>query len=182
VSLTISETESNDDRRRQLVQDLVDELTTWRPREMLTSFRRLHKGAISLVHLNVLTHLDAEGPQSMGRLADALDVSIASLTGIVSRMEARGLVERVHDEHDRRVVNVCLTDAGASILVGMDDHRRVALTRLAAELTEAQLLGLLDGHRALKAARLTVFREPSGLVSVRRTDDDPPVQEDSASR
>ena len=67
-------------------------------------------------------------------------------------------------------------------MVGMDDHRRVALTRLATELTEAQLHGLLDGHRALHAARLTVFREANGLVSVRRTDDDPASQEDTASR
>src|SRR5690349_17636389 len=102
---------------------------------MLASFRRMHKGALSLVHLNVLTVLDGEGPMSMGRLADQLDVSIASLTGIVSRMEARGIVERIHDEHDRRVVNVRLTDAGHDVLEGMDEHRRAALTRLAEELT-----------------------------------------------
>jgi hypothetical protein len=91
-------------------------------------------------------------------------------------------VERVHDEHDRRVVNVQLTDAGRGVLVGMDEHRRTALTRLAGELTEDQLLGLLDGHRALRAARLTVFREPNGLVSVRGTDEPSASTEDIASR
>jgi len=176
VSLNVSETESNEgdaERRRRLVESLVGELTAWRPREFLASFRKLHKGAISLVHLNVLTLLDAEGPQSMGRLADALDVSIASLTGIITRMEQRDLVERVHDVEDRRVVNVRLTAAGADVLAGIDEHRRSGLIRLAQELTEEQLLGLLDGHRALREARLRVVRESSGLVSVRRADDDP---------
>lgn len=184
MSLNISETESNDvpdDRRQRLVSDLVAELTSWRPRELLASFRKLHRGAISLVHLNVLTLLDAEGPLSMGRLADALDVSIASLTGIVTRMEGRGLVERIHAEHDRRVVLVRLTGAGSDVLAGMDEHRRAALIRLAQELTEDQLLGLLDGHRALREARLRVFSEANGLVSVRRADDEP-LREDGASR
>ena len=50
--------------------------------------------------------LDTEGPTSMGRLAEALDISVASMTGIVDRMEERGLVERRHEGKDRRVVLV----------------------------------------------------------------------------
>ena len=57
-------------------------------------FRRWLAGSLSIVHLHVLTILEADGPLSMGKLAEALDVSVASATGIVDRMEQRGLVER----------------------------------------------------------------------------------------
>ena len=48
----------------------------------------------------------------MGDLAEELDVSVASATGIVDRMEQRGLVERRHGPDDRRVVMVDLTATG----------------------------------------------------------------------
>ncbi len=48
----------------------------------------------------------------MSKLADALDVSVASLTGIIDRMEARGLVERRREPGDRRVVLVHRTAGG----------------------------------------------------------------------
>ena len=39
----------------------------------------------------------------MSQLAEALDVSQASATGIVDRMEQRGLVSRQRNDEDRRV-------------------------------------------------------------------------------
>jgi len=43
-------------------------------------------------------------------VADALDASQASTTGIIDRMEERGLVARERGAPDRRVVNVTLTE------------------------------------------------------------------------
>ena len=80
--------------RRRVLDDLLDELTSWGPRERAGAFRQWLRGSLSLVHLHVLTVLEARGPLSMTKLAEELDVSIASLTGIVDRMESRGLVER----------------------------------------------------------------------------------------
>ena len=151
----------------------MTELSSWSPREFVAAFRKLHKGAISLVHLNVLTVLDADGPMSMGRLAEALDVSVASLTGIVTRMESRGLVERTHSDEDRRVVLVRPTEAGADVFQGIDEHRRLALRVIATHLTNDEMTGLLAGHRALRAARLVMTREASGLVAVRAADPQP---------
>ena len=117
------------------------------------AFRAWHRGALSLVHLNVLTVLEADGPMSMGRLAEALDVSVASATGIVSRMMARGVVERRHDTLDRRVVVVHLTSAGSRIFQALEHHHRERLAELLEQLTEGEMAGFLLGLRALHAAR-----------------------------
>jgi DNA-binding MarR family transcriptional regulator len=146
-------------RRRQLVDELTAELTSWSPREFLFAFRRMHRGTVSLVHLNVLMLLEAEGPMSMGRLAEALDVSVASATGIVTRMETRGFVERAHDDHDRRVVLVRSTEAGAGVFRGIEEHRRAGLLRLLTHLTDDELAGFLAGHRALRAVRAAYQQE-----------------------
>ena len=154
-------------RRQQLVDELTDELTSWNPREFMFAFRRLHRGSISLIHLNVLTLLEAEGPMPMGRLADALDVSVASATGIVTRMEIRGLVERTRDDRDRRVVLVRRSEAGMAVFSGIDENRRAGLSRLLGHLTDGELAGFLTGHRALRLARATYIQ--SELAAGERT-------------
>lgn len=54
-----------------------------------------------------------QGPRGMADLARAFGVERAALTGLVDRVERRGLVERVAVPGDRRAVHVVLTDAGA---------------------------------------------------------------------
>ena len=93
-----------------MLRAIVDELTNWNPRERMGMFRKWLEGSLSIVQLHVLTVLETAGPLPMGKLADALDVSVASATGIVDRMEQRGLVERRHDEADRRIVLVHPTE------------------------------------------------------------------------
>jgi|SRR5579859_1656680 len=140
-------------RRSILEQAVVDELTAWNPREFLGAFKRMHKGALSLVHLNVLVELEAHGPMPMGRLAEALEVSVASATGIVDRMEKRGFVERRHDEEDRRIVLVGSTPAAAAVFDSLQQRRREGLERLLKGLSDRQLASLITGHRALRRAR-----------------------------
>jgi DNA-binding MarR family transcriptional regulator len=147
---------------RSLVDEVIDELTSWNPREFIGAFRRWHRGALSLIHLNVLTLLEVEGPLSMSRLAEALDVSVASTTGIIDRMEAKGLVARSHDETDRRVVLVHPAPGGARVFEDIDERRRNGLARLLTHLNEGELEGLLDGHRALRAARTSLAHELTG--------------------
>jgi DNA-binding MarR family transcriptional regulator len=141
-------------RRRKLAQAVVDELSSWNPREFMGMFKRLHKGALSLIHLNVLIELEMHGSMSMGALAEILEVSVASTTGIVDRMQKRGFVERRHDEEDRRVVLVHMTQAGRDVFTSIEQRRREGLGKLLESLTEDELTGLLKGHRALRAARV----------------------------
>ncbi len=155
MALTISaahSVRSADAGRRKLADELIEELLST-PREKLNAYRAWHRGALSLVHLNVLTVLETEGPISMGRLADALDVSVASATGIISRMTARGVVERRHDSADRRVVLVHLTAAGADVSRSLEQHHRERLGQLLEQLSAEEMTGFLLGLRAMHAAR-----------------------------
>jgi DNA-binding MarR family transcriptional regulator len=151
-----------------LIAELVDEMTSWSPRERMLAFRSWLKGSLSLIHLHVLTVLESDGALPMSRLAETLDVSVASATGIVSRMEERGLVARSHGEADRRVVLVQLTGSGIAIFRDMTEHRRQHLATVFERLTDDELTALLTGLRAMRAARLAIHAEKleSGLVSV----------------
>ncbi len=139
--------------RTRVPDELLDELTAWPAGERLGMLRRFHRGAFSMVQLNVIAIIEAHGPLSMSRLAEALDVSVASATGIIDRMEHRGFVTRQHEEDDRRVVVVSLTEAGGHVFLDIAAHRRERMARLLEELTEDELTGFVRGVRALRAAR-----------------------------
>ena len=138
---------------------VLDELTSWNPREFITAFQRWHQGSISLIHLNVLTMLEANGPMSMSGIADSLDISVASATGVIDRMEARGLVRRRRSPEDRRVVLVEPAAGGRKVFGDIDNRRRKGLARLLARLSDEELTSLLVGHRALRAARLATANQ-----------------------
>src|SRR3954468_24142653 len=54
---------------------------------------RMVKAGISMTHLHILWVLDHHGDVTMTRLAELLDVSVSNATGLIDRMEERGLVE-----------------------------------------------------------------------------------------
>jgi DNA-binding MarR family transcriptional regulator len=149
-----------------MVHAIVDEMSAWKPRERMGMFRRWLKGSLSIVHLHVLTILEDDGPLPMSRLADALDVSVASATGIVDRMEARGLVERRHAADDRRVVVVHPTADGLAVFTDLESQRRSMLAMTLAGLTNEELKGFLVGLRAMARARaqLTITESPTSPI------------------
>jgi DNA-binding MarR family transcriptional regulator len=62
-----------------------------------------------------LRHLDPAEPKPMSELASALHCDNSNVTGIVDRLEDRGLVERRAAEHDRRVKMLTITERGAEV-------------------------------------------------------------------
>lgn len=136
-----------------MLLQVLDELTLHAPSGFMKFMRRWPAGPISLVHLQVLMLLDDEGAQAMHALAEALDVSQASATGIVDRMEQRGLVSRLRDEADRRVIRVELTASGRQLLAAIAAERRERLAVVLADLSDEELEGFLRGSQALRRAR-----------------------------
>lgn len=54
-------------------------------------------------------------PRTVGALGDALDLDSSTLTPLLKRLEAGGLVERARDPEDERRVIVALTDKGRAL-------------------------------------------------------------------
>src|SRR6185437_1880381 len=62
-----------------------------------------------------LHELDLERPISMRELAERLRSDPSNVTGLIDRLEARGLVERRPHPSDRRIKGLALTTAGARL-------------------------------------------------------------------
>jgi DNA-binding MarR family transcriptional regulator len=54
-------------------------------------------------------------PRTVGALGEALDLESSTLTPLLKRLEAQGLVARARDPEDERRVVITLTDSGAAL-------------------------------------------------------------------
>jgi len=111
-----------------------------------------HERSISITHLQVMNILDSAGPMPMGHLAEQLGSTLPTLTGLVSRMEQRGLVTRTHDAVDRRVVLVQVTTTGADQLRDLTGLRHQRLAHAVALLSDSQQRELVSAFRSLRLA------------------------------
>ena len=115
--------------------------------------------------LRVLFHLRAEGPVSIGALADRLGVSLASASETIDRIERHQFVVRHHRENDRRIVDCRLSERGQSLVeeiagVRLEGMRRVLGVLTPEELTEFDRLILLIAER-LEAAQALAKAGPN---------------------
>ena len=92
---------------------------------------------LSMPQAYALLELDPDrGPLSMRTLAACLHNDPSNITGLVDRLEAKGLAERQLDPSDRRVRALVLTDAGRrarATLQEIVEEPPAALTRLSAK-------------------------------------------------
>lgn len=70
---------------------------------------------LSPVQCHVLHLIEPDAPLPMGRLAETLACDASNVTGLVDRLEARGLVQRLPSAGDRRVRVLELTPAGSRL-------------------------------------------------------------------
>jgi DNA-binding MarR family transcriptional regulator len=135
-----------------LVDSIVGEL-----HGMIGSLRcagtgRMVKAGISMTHLHILWVLEHHGELPMSRLADLLDVSLSNATGLIDRMEERGLVERVRVPDDRRVVIVRASSQGAQMRDEIEALKQDRMRSILSRLTRKQLDRVLGALGDLRVA------------------------------
>ena len=140
------------DNTRSIAGDLLDELGPIIAGERAAFAHRCHDRSISMSHLLLMTLLETHGPMPMSRVAELLGCGLPTATGIVSRMEERGLVKREHDNEDRRVVTLRLSEEGAVEIRELQLSRRERMATALTHLTEPEREQLLASVRALRGA------------------------------
>lgn len=109
---------------------------------------------LSPVQCHVLHLIEPDEPLPMGRLAETLSCDASNVTGLVDRLEARGLVQRNPSADDRRVKVLRLTPAGSRLRAQL--LKRITSASLPlAKLSPSQ-------QRSLVRILETLLNEPSG--------------------
>jgi DNA-binding MarR family transcriptional regulator len=104
------------------------------------------------MHQFRILFLLAARPQRVSDVADHLGVRLSSATNLADRLEAKGLIERVHDAEDRRVVWCRLTPLGQKEAQNLWSINREWIEQVAGLLQDDELNALIRAFEALSSA------------------------------
>jgi DNA-binding MarR family transcriptional regulator len=103
---------SMDDKARRLAAPLQ---TVMEEARSVDKRRAAARADLSWQEIRVLRAVEREDCCVMSGLADAICLSLSSVTGLIDRLVAKKLVRRDRSSEDRRVVQVELTEQGRAL-------------------------------------------------------------------
>jgi DNA-binding MarR family transcriptional regulator len=93
-------------------------------------------GGLGERHVGALISLAVAGPATVSDLAERMDMSLAHASLVVGELAGAGLVDRDHDDRDRRRIIVSLSDTAKPAVAQMRDRHAGALGRFLSELDD----------------------------------------------
>ncbi len=127
--------------------------------EEIHSKELVRKYKVSQPQLSCLLALRDEGPLPLSQLARLILVKPSTVTGIIDRLEVKGLVTRTRQATDRRVVAIALTESGMAV---------------AAEAPPPVPASILDGLRRLPESDVKRIVESLDRLAAMLEEPDPP--------
>ncbi len=107
---------------------------------------------LSAARLSALSVLVFGGARSLGELAEAEQVTAATMSRLVSGLEGEGLVRRERDRSDARRLRVSVTSAGRAALEAGRARRVALMSALLAGLGPDRRGSVLEAVEILEAA------------------------------
>ena len=152
-----------DDRR----QELTDRFTE--SAEYLN--RQLHTGRLdewegldmTIPQIRTLVLLERMGPLRMGNIAIYLDRALSATTTVMDRLVEKGLVDRVADPSDRRVVICQLSESGEQAITRFWRIGRERLQIVVDLLDEEQLETVVQGFELIRWAEEEIQRTTTSM-------------------
>jgi DNA-binding MarR family transcriptional regulator len=145
----------HDDRQAHTITQVVAALRRIIRAIDLHSRSLVQRFGLTGPQLVVLKELVDGSPRSVSRLATGVNLSQATVTGILDRLERKGMVTRARDSKDKRRVLVVPTEAAEEVLAGapplLQEHFTRALVGLP-DWEQTQILSSLQRIVALMEA------------------------------
>lgn len=138
--------------------------------ELLRSIRQIRQAQFRLfrddaarvgitgVQLYVISILERNENISLGELAERLNQSNSTVSGVIDRLVTAGLVVRERSKGDRRAIVLGLTEKGKEIFnqaYSDDSAMNKKLSKVEASFSEEELRGIIENNKKI----LAIFEE-----------------------
>ena len=107
---------------------------------------------ITVPQIKSLFFINNQGSTSLGKLASALGVTPANVTGIVDRLVEHKLITRVENIQDRRMLIVRTTEKGEELVANLRERKKSYLSKALSDLNSDELTNLSKGLASLAKA------------------------------
>lgn len=130
-----------------LIKQIVSAIRRMTRAVYLDSKKMVKNFGLSNPQCLVLKTIDVNGPSSLASLSRYLNVTPANMTGLIDRLEKKGLVTRARKEGDRRVTIVELTKQGKPMSQSVPDPIEEKLISGLKHVTPIELQQITDAFQ-----------------------------------
>lgn len=121
--------------------------------KMVASFESCYEDyGLTMMQVRLLWDIHYHGEQTIGELGRSMMMASGNMSAMCKRLEKDGLLQRIRDNNDERVVRVALTERGNAIMRDVEKilHRRYC--RVMDEMEETEVQELMNGLHRLDTA------------------------------
>jgi DNA-binding MarR family transcriptional regulator len=118
-------------------------------------------GALGQRHVGTLITLAIAGPQSVSELAQRTGMTVAHASLVVGELAKAGLVEREHDDQDRRRIIVSLSATAKPVVAQMRRRYAEPVVRFLSDLDESDADAFITNFARLLAYLRDEVPDPS---------------------
>jgi len=104
---------------------------------------------LTKMQIRILMELHQCGSHTIGSLADSICVAGANISAMCKKLECQGMVERVRNREDERVVQVVLTKLGKETVWEIDELFNDKISQYLRNETEENLEDIILGLQKL---------------------------------
>ena len=131
---------------------MVDDIYLLFPlfRKKLFKHKKRSKEHIPRSYYHVLKVLKKRGELPMSKIGSRVHISKSNMTSLIDKLAEKGLVERIPDKDDRRVINIILTEKGDNLLTNLREYSNNEIKRNLSTLSNEDLEKLYDSVENIK--------------------------------
>jgi MarR family transcriptional regulator, organic hydroperoxide resistance regulator len=107
-----------------------------------------HHG-ITTLQGRILLEIEQHGSHTIGTLATRLHIAGTNISTMCKKLEGKGLLARVRDEGDERVVKVALSDKGKSVVEEINQELIEKISNAIQGETDQSLHDIINGLQKL---------------------------------
>jgi MarR family transcriptional regulator, organic hydroperoxide resistance regulator len=107
-----------------------------------------HHG-ITTLQGRILLEIEQHGSHTIGTLATRLHIAGTNISTMCKKLEGKGLLARVRDEGDERVVKVALSDKGKSVVEEINSELIEKISKAIHGETDQSLHDIINGLKKL---------------------------------
>ena len=139
----------SDSTVRADAEEVVARIRTLRRALLHNPYSDAERAGLTGPQVTVMTALVAKGPMTLTELSHTLRMSHSTASGIVDRLQSRGLIRRTQDTADRRRTSIAVTEIVTRYVRQLDEGPSGRLASRLAHATPAQRRAIKRGLKLL---------------------------------
>lgn len=128
----------DEERLNKMVDDLYLLFPLFRKR-LFKHKKMLKQGQMPHSYYHILRVLKKRGDLPMSEIGRRVHVSKSNMTALIDKLVEEGLVERLPNKKDRRVINIAITGKGKGILLNWRKHSNEEIKKNLSVLSDEDL-------------------------------------------